>query len=187
MEDLKQQFSEKVIDEMVDQFDYDSPMAVPRLERVTINTGIGERVKGKSSDKAQEIMDYFLTDVGLIAGQKPVVSKAKKSISGFEIRKGDPAGVKVTLRGDKMNNFLEKLVNVVFPGLRDFRGINPDSVDESGNLTIGIEEHISFPEVPADERDDIFSLQVTVVNTATSYEEGLELFKKLGFPFKKDN
>ncbi|MGM0439233.1 MAG: 50S ribosomal protein L5 [Patescibacteria group bacterium] len=185
MEDLKEKFNKEVIDEMVEEFDYDSTMAVPRLEKVSINVGIGERVKDKSSDKQKEIIDYFVRDIGLIAGQKPVVTKAKKSIAGFNIRKGDPVGVKVTLRDEKMNNFVEKMVNLVFPGLRDFRGLNPDSVDDSGNLTIGVEEHISFPEIPADDRDDIFSLQVTITNTAENKEEGLALFQKLDFPFKK--
>ena len=185
MEDLKVKFNNEVIDNMMEKFDYDSPMAVPRLDKVTINIGIGEKIKGKSSDKQEEIINYVVRDIGLIAGQKPVVTKAKKSISGFEIRKGDPAGVKVTLRDEKMNNFVEKLVNLVFPGLRDFRGLNPKSVDSSGNLTIGIEEHISFPEIPADDRDDILSLEVTITNTAENREEGLQLFKELDFPFQK--
>ncbi len=185
MEDLKEKFNNEVIDEMVEEFDYDSTMAVPRLEKVSINVGIGERIKDKSSDKQKELIDYITNDIELIAGQRPVVTKAKKSISGFNMRKGDPSGIKVTLRDEKMNNFLEKLVNLVFPGLRDFRGLNPDSVDNSGNLTIGVEEQISFPEVPADNRDNIFSLQVTITNTANNKEEGLALFKKLDFPFKK--
>lgn len=185
MEDLKAKFNNEVVDNMMKKFDYDSPMAVPRLDKVTLNIGIGEKIKGKSSDKQEEIINYVVRDIGLIAGQKPVVTKAKKSISGFEIRKGDPAGVKVTLRDEKMNNFVEKLVNLVFPGLRDFRGLNPESVDSSGNLTIGIEEHISFPEIPADDRDDILSLEVTITNTAENREEGLQLFKELDFPFQK--
>ncbi len=185
MEGLKEKFRKKVIDEMIDEFDYKTPMAVPRLEKVSINIGIGEKIKGKSSDKQQEIIDYVVREIALITGQRPVVTKAKKSISGFEIRKGDPVGVKVTLRDEKMNNFVEKLINVVLPGLRDFRGLNPDSVDNSGNFTLGIEEHISFPEIPADERDDILSLQITITNTAEEREEGLALLKKLGFPFSK--
>ncbi len=184
MEDLREQ-SKKITKEIMEQFGHKSPMAVPKLEKVTINTGIGEWAKGKSSDKQKEIVDYVVQDIGLIAGQKPVVTKAKKSISGFGIREGDPVGVKVTLRGERMYMFLEKLINVVFPGLRDFRGLETDSVDQSGNFTFGVEEHISFPEIPADERDNIFSLQVTVSNSADSKEEGLEFLKKLGFPFKK--
>ncbi len=187
MEDLKKQFNEKVVDEMKNEFGYGSRMAVPRLEKVVLNTGIGEKLKGKSTDKKEEIIEYVSKDIGLIAGQKPVVTKAKKSISGFDIREGDPVGIMVTLRGGRMNNFLEKLINVVFPGLRDFRGLNPNSVDSSGNLTLGIDEQISFPEIPADERDDIFSMQITITNTAETEKEGLELFKKMGFPFKKDN
>ncbi len=187
MENLKEKFNKEVIKEMMNEFDYDSPMAVPRLKKVSLNVGIGEEIKDKSSDKKKEIIDYVVRDVGLIAGQKPVVSKAKKSISGFDIRKGDPVGVKVTIRGDKMNNFLKKFINIVLPGLRDFKGIEPSSVDQSGNLTIGIEEQISFPEIPADDRDRIFGLQVTVTNTAESQEVGLELLRKIGFPFKKNN
>ncbi len=185
MEDLKVKFNNEVVDQMMDKFGYKSPMAVPRLDKVTVNVGIGERIKDKSSDKQKEIIDYIINDIGLITGQKPVITKVKRSISGFNIRKGDPAGVKVTLRDEEMNNFVEKLVNLVFPGLRDFRGISSESVDNSGNLSIGIEEQISFPEIPADDRDDIFSLQITITNTAESREEGLELFKKLDFPFKK--
>lgn len=184
MENLKKQQKE-IISELVDQFDYDSPMAASRIEKVTINVGIGEKIKDKSTDKQQEIIDYVVKDLGLIAGQKPVVTKAKKSISAFDIRQGDPAGVKVTLRGERMYNFLEKLINVVLPGLRDFRGLDPKKVDQGGNISLGIEEHISFPEIPADDRDDILSLQLTVTTTAKSREEGLTLFKKIGFPFKK--
>ncbi len=186
MEDLKKQFNEKVIDEMMEEFGYDSKMAVPRLKKVTLNVGIGEKIKGKSSDKVEEIINYISNDIALIAGQAPVVTKAKQSISGFDLRKGDPSGIKVTLRGKDMYNFLEKTINVVFPGLRDFRGLNPRSVDSSGNFTIGVDEQISFPEIPADERDDIFSLQFTITTSAETEEEGLALLKKIGFPFKKE-
>lgn len=184
MEDLKEQ-TKKITKEMIDEFGYKSPMAVPKLKKVTINTGIGQWIKDKSSDKQKEIIDYVVKDIGLIAGQKPVVTKAKKSISGFGIREGDPVGVKVTLRGDRMYIFLEKLINVVFPGLRDFRGLVTKAVDQSGNFTFGIKEHISFPEILADERDVIFSLQVTVTTTATSKKEGLTFLRKLEFPFQK--
>ncbi len=184
MDDLRAQFK-KVSDEMMKEFGYKNVMAVPKLEKVTINTGIGEKVKGKSSDRRDEIVNYVVNDIGLISGQKPVVAKAKKSIAGFGIREGDPVGVRVTLRGDRMYNFLEKLINIIIPGLRDFRGLETSSIDKSGNFSFGIEEHIYFPEIPADKRDDIFSLQITVTNTAKTKEEGLALLRKLGFPFKK--
>lgn len=184
MENLKKQQKE-VINELVDELDYKNPMAAPRIKKVTINVGIGEKVKDKSTDKQQELIDYISKDLSLIVGQKPVVTKAKKSISAFDVRQGDPVGVKVTLRGDIMHNFLEKLINVVLPGLRDFRGIDPKKIDQGGSISLGIEEQISFPEIPADDRDDIFSLQLTVTTTAKSKEEGLLLLKKIGFPFKK--
>ncbi len=187
MEDLKEKFNKEIRKKMAKKCDSKNIMAVPKLEKITVNTGIGEKLKGKSSDKVEELIDYISNDIGLITGQKPVVTKAKKSISGFDLRKGDPSGVKVTLRKDRMYNFLEKLINVVMPGLRDFRGMNPESVDRSGNLTFGIEEQISFPEIPADERDYIFSLQITITITAENKEEGVDLLKNLGFPFKKQD
>ncbi len=184
MENIKEQ-QKVAIKEMTDEFSYSNTMAAPRLTKVTINVGIGDKIKGMASDKAKQTIDYVVNDIALIAGQKPVVTKAKKSISAFEIRAGDPVGVKVTLREERMFNFLEKLINVVLPGLRDFRGLDPEKIDQSGNFSLGVEEHISFPEIPADERDDILSLQLTVTNTAKSKEEGLEFLKKIGFPFKK--
>jgi large subunit ribosomal protein L5 len=184
MENIKKQ-QNLAVKELTDEFNYSSPMAAPRLTKVTINVGIGEKIKGMATDKAKQTVDYVVNEIALITGQKPVVTKAKKSISGFDIREGDPVGVKVTLRDERMFNFLEKLINVVLPGLRDFRGLDSSKIDQAGNFTLGVEEHISFPEIPADERDDILSLQLTVTNTAKTKEEGLKLLTKIGFPFKK--
>ncbi len=185
MKGIKEKYKKEVIPEMVKEFNYKSVMAVPKLEKVVINMGVGKYLKGKASDKKEELLNYFKRDIALLSGQSPVVTKARKSISGFEIRQGDPTGIKVTLRREMMNQFLNKLINVVLPRVRDFQGIDASSLDSSGNLTIGIEEQIVFPEIPADERDFIFPLEVSIINDASSKEEGEALFRKLGFPIKK--
>ncbi len=185
MKGIKEKYKKEIVPEMVKEFGYKSVMAVPQIKKVVINVGIGKHLRGKTVDKQKELIDYFKRDIALLSGQQPIVAKAKKSISGFEIREGDPVGIKVTLRREMMNFFLDKLINIVLPRVRDFQGIESSCIDDSGNLTIGLEEHIVFPEIPADERDFIFGMEISVVNDAKSKEEGEALFRKLGFPIKK--
>ncbi|NQV12361.1 50S ribosomal protein L5 [Candidatus Uhrbacteria bacterium] len=153
--------------------------AVPKLEKVTLNVGLGKGLKDKAYTETVE------KTLEQITGQKPVFTKARKSIATFKIREGMPVGIKVTLRGPRMYDFIEKLVNVTFPRIRDFRGIELKSVDSGGNFNFGFKEHIAFPEVSAVDVDKLHGLQVTITTTAQSKAEGEALFKALGFPFKK--
>jgi len=181
---LSQKYKEEVVPEMMREFGYKSVMAIPKIEKVILNTSFGRLIGGKSKEEQKKIIDLMVRDLSLIAGLRPVLTKAKKSISGFKIRKGMPIGAMVTLRKKKMNDFLEKLIHINLPRTRDFRGLDPDSVDNNGNLTIGIKEDIVFPEVS--DEGLIFGLEATIVSTAKSKKEGLRLFRLLGFPFKTD-
>ena len=181
---LKDKFEKEVIPAMMDKFGYKNKMAVPKIEKVIINTGFGKEISGKTSDEQKKISESILNDLSLIAGQRPILTKAIKSISSFKIRKGLPIGAKVTLRGKKMDDFLMRLIHIALPRSRDFRGINPKSLDKKGNLTMGIKEHICFPEILPEKIKNIFGLEVTVTTTAKTREEGLELLKLLGFPIK---
>lgn len=156
-----------------------NPMALPRIQKVVINVGAGEAAASKG------VLEKIQEQIGLIAGQKTVITKARKSISAFKIRQGLPIGVKVTLRGKRMADFLEKLIRVVIPRLRDFRGLSESIVDQNGNLNIGFTEQTLFPEIDFDKIDKIRGLQVTVVTTAGNKITGRMLFEKLGVPFKK--
>jgi large subunit ribosomal protein L5 len=168
----------------MEKFSYRSVMAVPRLKKVVVNTGFGKQVSGKGSDEQKKIYTPILEDLSLICGQKAILANAKKSISTFKTRTGMPIGAKVTLRGKKMYDFLERLINIALPRSRDFRGLEPASVDKKGNLSIGIKEHIIFPEVSPEKTKLIFGFEVSVATNAETKEEGLELFKMLGFPIK---
>ena len=176
---LKDQYTKEIKPKLMTELAITNPMAVPRLLKVVLNVGAGEAVANKNAiEKIQEQMT-------LIAGQKAVVTKAKKSVSAFKIRMGQPIGVKVTLRGREMYSFLEKLVTIVLPRLRDFRGIADSCVDQHGNLNLGFSEQTIFPEIEFDKIDKIRGLQVTVVTNATSKTQGLKLFTLMGVPFKK--
>ena len=155
-------------------------MAVPRFRKVVINVGIGSILK--SSKDYSDIVE----NVKRLSGQQPVVTKAKKAVSNFKIREGMPVGIKVTLRGKRMEDFLEKLVKVVFPRVRDFRGLSTKGIDPHGNYTVGMKEVLVFPEVNPDDVSNVHGLEVTVVTTAKNKEEGYALLKEFGFPFKKD-
>lgn len=168
----------------MEKFGYKNKMAVPKIEKVVVNIGFGRLVSGKTSKEKEEIIKSILEDLTLITGQKPILTKAKKSISSFKVRKGDPIGAKVTLRKKMMYDFLERLIHIVLPRSRDFRGIETSSFDKKGNLTIGIKEHIAFPEVSPEKTRNIFSLEVTITINAKKREEGIELLKLLGFPIK---
>lgn len=178
MSELKQKYIKEVIPKMEEKFGYKNSLAVPKIEKTVVNVGIGSILK---DEKFQETISRDLT---LITGQKPIPTLAKKAISAFKTRKGMTVGLKVTLRGKRMFDFLSRLINVALPRTRDFRGLSSKSVDEGGNLTIGIKEHIIFPEISQEEIKRIFGLEVTVVTNAETRDEAIELFRLLGFPIK---
>ena len=178
MSNLKEKYYKKIIPEMVKKFGYKTPMAVPRVLKVVVNTGIG-RIK----DNKDAILSVE-KHLGLITGQKPSPRGAKKAISSFKTRQGQVVGFKVTLHGDKMYDFVERVVNLAIPRTRDFRGIRTHSVDADGNLTFGVKEHIVFGEIMGEDVKNIFGLEITVVTNAKTKAEALELFKLLGFPLQ---
>lgn len=183
---LKEKYLKEVVPLMQDKFGYKNIMAIPKIEKVTINTSFGRLIAGKTSEEQKKILDNILNDLSLVAGQRAVLTKAKKSISGFKIRKGMAIGVKVTLRKKKMHDFLDRLIHIALPRSRDFRGIDRKSIDKKGNLTIGVKEQISFPEISPEKTRFIFGFELTAVTTAKNKEEGAELFKLLGFPIKSE-
>ncbi len=181
---LKEKYNKEVIPKMMEKFGFKSVMAVPRVKKVSINTGFGRMVVDKTGGERDKICASIIEDLALIAGQRPVLAKAKKSISTFKTREGMAIGARATLRGKKMYDFLERLIDVALPRSRDFRGLKSSSVDKSGNLTIGLKEHIIFPEVSPEKTKSIFGFEVSITTDANDKEKGLELFKLLGFPIK---
>lgn len=181
---LKEKYNKEVAPKMMEKFGLKSVMAVPRVKKVSINTGFGRMVADKTGAERDKISASIIEDLALIAGQRPVLAKAKKSISTFKTREGMAIGARVTLRGKKMYDFLERLIDVALPRSRDFRGLKSSSVDKNGNLTIGLKEHIIFPEVSPEKTKSIFGFEVSVTTDANDKEKGLELFKLLGFPIK---
>ena len=176
----KEKYIKTVQAEMKKKFGYKSVMAAPQIKKVIVNVGIGKIVK--EGDKIEEVVNALTA----ITGQKPVKTKAKKAIAGFKTRAGMEVGVKVTLRGVRMWQFIDRLIGATLPRTRDFQGITRKSVDKGGNISIGIKEHLIFPEILPEKVKYIFGLQVTISTTAHSQEEGLELFKLLGFPIKSE-
>ncbi|MFH1822452.1 MAG: 50S ribosomal protein L5 [Patescibacteria group bacterium] len=176
---LKELYKKEILPKLKEKFGYKNDLVAPSLIKVVVNVGFGRLVNEKN------VAERIEKNLAKITGQKPVLTKAKKSISSFKIRDGMIIGAKVTLRGDRMYDFVEKLVNISFPRVRDFRGINEKSVDRQGVLTIGFREHLAFPEIKADDVENPHGLEVTVVTSAKSREQALELFKLMGFPFKK--
>ena len=179
MQQLKSRYNDEVRPALMQQFGYTSVMAVPRLTKIVINEGLG------SSKEDSKAIDKAVKELSLIALQKPIITKAKKSISNFKLRQGMPVGVKVTLRGERMYVFMEKLLNIALPRLRDFRGINPNAFDGRGNYNLGIKEQLIFPEITYDMVDKVRGMDVTVVTTAKSDEEARALLQAMGFPFRK--
>lgn len=175
---LHDKYKKEAIPCLKERFGYKNVMACPKLKKVIINSGIGR------ISKEESITDNIQKDLALITGQRPVKILAKKSIASFKIRKGMPSGIKVTLRGGKMYDFLDRLIHIALPRSRDFRGLSNKNIDASGNLNIGIKEHIIFPEVSSDDVKNIFSFEVSVVTTAKNREEAVELLRLLGFPLK---
>ncbi len=176
---LKKKYQEEIVPALQAKFKYKSIMQVPKLEKICLNQGLGQAV----SDK--KILEAALVDMTTIAGQKAVAAKSKKDISNFKLRKGMPIGARVTLRGDKMYEFLERLVAVALPRVRDFRGISPKGFDGRGNYNLGITEQIIFPEIDIDKVNKILGMDITFVTTAETNEEGLALLTEFGMPFKK--
>jgi len=182
---VKDTYTKKAIPALTKKFGYKSSMAVPRIEKVVINTGLGRIMTGKGPSEQEKAMEVIQKDLSAITGQKAAATKAKKSIAGFKLRQGMITGAKVTLRGPRMFDFIDRFVNIALPRSRDFRGLSLGSVDEKGNLTIGVKEHIFFPEISIEQIRQSFGLEITIVTTAASKEEGTELFRQLGFPFQK--
>ena len=172
-------YKDTVVAELQKQFGYKSVMQVPRIEKITLNMGVGEAI----SDK--KVLEHATNDLTAISGQKPMVTKARKSVAGFKIREGYPIGAKVTLRGERMWEFLERLISISVPRIRDFRGLNPKSFDGRGNYSMGVREQIIFPEIEYDKIDKIRGLDITITTTAKSDEEGHALLTAFNFPFKK--
>lgn len=178
---LKEKYNKKILPELIKQFGYKNTMQAPKLVKVVVNVGFGRMAKEKSQ------IDSIVSALERITGQKPVQTKAKKSISSFKVRQGMVIGACATLRGQRMYDFVDKLVALSFPRIRDFRGITDKAIDRNGNLTVGFREHLAFPEVKPDEVDNVFGLEVCLATNAKSKKEGLALFTLMGFPFKKDN
>ncbi len=177
---FKEKYNTEVVPNLVKQFDYTSVMQAPKIEKVVINMGVGEAINNT------RFIEDAVEELTIISGQKPIVMNAKKSVANFKLREGMPIGTKVTLRGDRMYDFLEKLVRVALPRVRDFRGINPGSFDGRGNYTLGIKEQIIFPEIDYDKVNKVRGMDISIVTTAQSDAEGLALLTGLGFPFKKE-
>lgn len=177
----KEKYQKEIIPKMKAKFGYKNHLAVPRLTKVVINSGVGRNAKDKG------FIDSVALSLERISGQKPILTKAKQSVSAFKTRKGMIIGVAVTLRNKRMFDFVEKLVNITFPRIRDFRGISAKQVDNRGNLAVGFKEYVAFPEIKADETDNIHGLGISLSTTAKTHGEGLELFKLMGFPFTTED
>ncbi|WP_400164648.1 50S ribosomal protein L5 [Brevibacillus sp. TJ4] len=176
---LKEKYTSEIVPSLMSKFNYTSIMQVPKVEKVVINMGVGEAVgNAKALDSAVE-------DLQIIAGQKPVVTRAKNSIAGFKLREGMPIGAKVTLRGERMYHFLDKLMNVSLPRVRDFRGISSKAFDGRGNYTLGLKEQLIFPEIEYDKIDKVRGMDIVIVTSAKTDEEARELLTQLGMPFRK--
>ena len=182
---LKEKYEKEVIPKMKEKYGYKSIMAVPKITKVVVNVGIGKTLESVDPSKRENIIKDVSSDLALICGQRPVVTRARKAIAGFKIREGSPIGVKVTLRKNRMYDFLEKVINIALPRSRDFQGIPQKSVDGKGHLTIGVKEHIVFPEVKPEKSKLIFGLEITIVVNAKTREEAIDLYKFLGFPLKQ--
>jgi len=177
---LKEYYMKKAVPELKDKFGYKNIMQVPRLSKIVLNIGLGEAI---TNPKAMESAEKDLTT---IAGQHPVVTRAKKAIAAFKLRPGLPIGIMVTLRGQRMYEFFDKLVSIVLPRIRDFQGISPDSFDGQGNYSLGMREQVVFPEIEYDKVERLRGLEIVIVTTAKTDEEGRELLRSLGVPFRKN-
>jgi large subunit ribosomal protein L5 len=180
MSQLKERYKNEIVPRMMERYQYRNVMQVPRLSKVVLNIGLGEAVRDAKALEAAE------GDLTTISGQHPVITRAKKSIASFRLRAGMPIGMKVTLRGERMYDFFDKLVNAALPRIREFGGVSPDGFDGRGNYTLGVKEQIIFPEVDYDKIDKARGLEVSIITTANTNEEGKHLLEALGMPFSKD-
>ncbi|ADI25192.1 50S ribosomal protein L5 [Geobacillus sp. G4] len=179
MNRLKEKYLNEVVPALMSKFNYKSIMQVPKIEKIVINMGVGDAVQNPKA------LDSAVEELTLIAGQRPVVTRAKKSIAGFRLRQGMPIGAKVTLRGERMYEFLDKLISVSLPRVRDFRGVSKKSFDGRGNYTLGIKEQLIFPEIDYDKVNKVRGMDIVIVTTANTDEEARELLALLGMPFQK--
>lgn len=179
MAKLHDYYRDQVVSELKNKFGYKSVMQVPRIEKITLNMGVGEALTDK------KLLDNAVADLTAISGQKPLVTKARKSVAGFKIRQGYPIGCKVTLRGERMWEFLERLITIAVPRIRDFRGLSAKSFDGRGNYSMGVREQIIFPEIDYDKVDRVRGLDITITTTAKNDEEGQALLAAFNFPFRK--
>jgi large subunit ribosomal protein L5 len=175
---LQENYKKDIVPKLMEKFGYRNPMQVPKLEKVVVNMGLGAAIENI------KVIDSATEELGLVTGQRPVVAKARKSISNFKLREGYPIGVKVTLRRDRMFHFLDKLMSVALPRVRDFKGVSNKGFDGRGNYTLGVREQIIFPEINYDKIDKIKGMNITIVTTAHTDEEGHELLRLLGMPFR---
>jgi large subunit ribosomal protein L5 len=174
---LKDLYKSEIVPAMMQEFGYDNVMEVPRLDKIVINVGLGEALQNVKA------LDAAARDISTITGQKPIITRAKKSIANFRLREGNPIGVKVTLRGNRMYDFLDRLCNIALPRQRDFRGISPDAFDGRGNYTLGLREQLVWPEIHYDSIDKVRGMEMTMVTTAQTDEEGRRLLQLFGMPF----
>lgn len=179
MNRLRQKYENEVKNQMVEKFGYKSVMQIPTIDKIVVNMGIGDAVSNS------KVLDEAVAELALITGQKPVITRAKKSIAGFRLREGMPIGCKVTLRGERMYDFLDELVSVSLPRVRDFRGVSKKSFDGRGNYTLGVKEQLIFPEIDFDKVNKVRGMDIVVVTTANTDEEARELLTQLGMPFQK--
>ncbi|TMN23843.1 50S ribosomal protein L5 [Lentibacillus cibarius] len=179
MNELKRQYQDEIMPSLMNKFEYDSVMEVPQIEKIVVNMGVGDAVQNT------KVLDNAVEELALISGQKPVVTRARKSIAGFRLREGMPIGAKVTLRGERMYEFLQKLIAVSLPRVRDFRGISKKAFDGRGNYTLGIKEQLIFPEINYDKVSKVRGMDVVIVTTSNTDEEARELLTQLGMPFQK--
>ena len=179
MNRLQERYENEVVKSLMEKFNYSSKMQAPKIEKIVLNIGVGDAVSNS------KLLDDAVNELTLITGQKPVITRAKKSIAGFKLREGAPIGCKVTLRGERMYEFLDKLVNVSLPRVRDFRGVSNNSFDGRGNYTLGIKEQLIFPEINFDKVNKLRGMDIVFVTTAKTDEEGHELLAQLGMPFHK--
>lgn len=176
---LKERYQKEIMPSLMKKFNYSSVMQTPKIEKIVLNMGVGDAVSNAKN------LDEAVEELALISGQQPLITKAKKSIAGFRVREGMSIGAKVTLRGDRMYDFLDKLINVSLPRVRDFHGISPKSFDGRGNYTLGVKEQLIFPEIDYDKVNRVRGLDVVIVTTANTDEEALELLTQIGMPFAK--
>ena len=179
MSNLKEKYTKEIMKSLMDQFKYASVMEVPKLEKIVVNIGCGD------ASSNSKLLEAAMKDLEIITGQKPVATKAKKSIAGFKLREGQAIGCKVTLRGENMYNFLDKLISITLPRVRDFRGISNKAFDGRGNYTLGLTEQLIFPEIEFDDVVKVRGMDIVFVTTAKTNEEALDLLKGFGMPFKK--